>query len=194
MSFHRVTITQLYGAQTCQNVLHFENFDGLMTPQAIANDVLTNWVQKVRSQQSSQLLHATILVQSVSNPNQAPFNLTTNLFGQSFGETRVPTFVAIVFKFLTARAGRHGRGRCFIPGVVTDHLDQYKLSAAGVTNWTNNVVNPIKLAYVPPNNTSPLNLCVREEAGANDLFNTLIDIQVRPVLGVQRRRNIGIGI
>lgn len=194
MSQHRVVISSLYLGQLCQNVLHFDNPDGATQPQAIAQDVFDNWIMKVTIHTGSAVNYFNVLVQNLSNPNEAPFSLAVNRSGQSFAANTMGPFTCKVFKFLTARAGRHGRGRCFIPGIDAQHITLGQLNSGYITNVNSQVITPI-MARFGPGGTSNLNLCVRENDGTDvGIFNPVISIQCRAQLGVQRRRNIGIGV
>lgn len=195
MSNHRVTISGVWYLQTFQNVLHFHNADGLMTPSAIANDVLNNWVQKFKLRQVSSLKYTNILVQNEDNPDLAPFSLAIDVPGTHFNEDRMPSFTCLVLKKLTERAGRHGRGRTFLAGPSTDDAQVGILTSSFIAGFATNCLNPVKAAYVGPGHTSALDLCVKENvAGGPDIYHPLIDLQLRNTYGVQRRRNIGVGV
>jgi hypothetical protein len=195
MSDHRITVSARYGGQLMQNVLHFKNTDGALSPAALANNVLVNWVRKVKLCQTSDCNNFAILVQNLSAPTTAAFNLPISEPGTQPSEHRMPTFVSAVFKYSTAFAGRHGRGRSFIPGVPTDFVFDWQLSPAGIVNYQTNVVTPIVAAFVS-GGVAGMPLCVREHVpgSGTDILHEVIAIAVRQQLGVQRRRNIGIGV
>lgn len=194
MSNHRVTVSALYGGQLCQNVLHFINLDGVKTPQQIANSVLVNWVRKVKVQQTNALTNFNILVQNADNPGLAPFSLAIQEPGTGLGESRYPTFACMVLKYLTNFGGRSGRGRSFIPGIPTDFIQNWVFSAAAITGFTTNVITPVLAAWGPTGNDG-MSLCVRGKAGENSWeYHPIIAINARTQVGVQRRRNVGIGV
>lgn len=194
MSSHRVVISALEYGQTCQNVLHFTNPDGFLTPQQIATDVFNNWVMKVSENQNGQLIYTSILVQNLDDPNLAPFNLIVARQGQSFNDRRIPASLAGVIKLSTARAGKHGRGRVFLAGVVSDHMQDGQYTPTGLVFLQQNMVDPLFAAYGPSSTISPLLLCVREKLQGGFALHPVIAMQLRSVIGVQRRRTIGVGV
>lgn len=195
MSHHRVTISGVWYLQTFQNVLHFRNLDGLLSPQAIANDVLTNWVNRFKQRQVSSLKYTNILVQNEDNPNLAPFSLAIDVPGTHFNEDRMPSFTCLVLKKLTERAGRHGRGRVYLAGPSTDDAQVGIMTSSFIAGFKTVCLDPAKASYVGPGHTSALDLCVREEApDGTFVYHPLIDLQLRNTYGVQRRRNIGVGV
>lgn len=190
MSHHRVVISGLMYGQTVQNVLHFINNSNALTPQQIALDVKNNWVDKVSIFQNANLVYSNILVQNLSDQILAPFSLTIFRQGQGFNDRRNTSTQCYVIKLVTARAGRHGRGRVFLGGVQSDSIQDGFLTSTALESWNTQVINVIKSAYIGGVGNA-LELCVREKSGA---MNPTIDIQMRSLLGVQRRRNIGVGI
>jgi hypothetical protein len=183
----------LYG-QTCQNVLHFINPDGVLTPQQIASDVVTNWITPLKAQQPFQLSYFNILVQNIDTPTEAPYSLAVAIAGTRAGEDRMPSFACWVLKLLTGFRGRHGRGRVYIAGVYTDSVQLGICTPTFRTQFETNQITPIMNAYGPTGSGSPLSLAVRAQSGSGFELHPIASIQLRSTLGTQRRRNIGIGI
>jgi len=194
MSNHRVVVTGLMYGQTCQNVLHFINPDGLQTPQQMAIDINTHWVLPISNNINGQLIFTSILVQNLDDPQLAPFNLIIARQGQSFNDRRVPSTLCHVIKLSTTRAGKHGRGRSYIPGVTSDSMQDGQFTPTGLVFLQQNMVDPLFAAYGPSSTISPLNLCVKEKTQGGFVLHPVIAMQLRSVIGFQRRRNIGVGV
>lgn len=190
MSDHRVVCSATLYGQTVQNVLHLKNRNNAFTQVQIANDVVSNYISQVRKRQQSDLVWNSVLVQNLSNPVEAPFSLIINLAGQSFSSLSMPSFASYVIKLSTGFAGRHGRGRIFVPGINFNSNEKGFFTPAEITQWETNVFPAFRAAYISnPNNT--LALCVRASDGQ---MHEVTAAQLRTVVGCQRRRMPGIGI
>jgi hypothetical protein len=166
--------------------------DGLTGLQGTALDLQTNWVNKHTLRQGPQVRYTNILVQDMDDPLLAPFSLTIDRQGQWSASDRVPPFAALVVKKVTATGGRHGRGRMFFPGIAPDSFQDGQFTSGYLQQWIDNFTGPVMARY-GPTGTSNLNFMLRANLPDGAILVPVISFQPRPILGVQRRRNIGVG-
>jgi len=178
----------LYG-QLVQNVLHFNNPNDVLTLQAIANLIDGSWLSKITLRQQSDLVWTNILVTSLGDVQTAPFSLVIQRQGQSFSSKSIPSFAAFVLRLSTNRFGRQGRGRVFIPGVNFNSCENGLFTPAEVTQWETNVLPTIRQQFLEANNAT-LPMVVHHKGGGSD---DVTAIQLRNVVGCQRRRMPGVG-
>ena len=193
MSILRVTTTAFRYGQAHQNVLHFNNPDGATPLATAATDVRDNWVNKVTIHLASTLRYLNILVQDITNPAEPAVSLAIDRLGQSFGDTTFASFACMVFKLQTDFGGRHGRGRVFLGGMAANFMTDGILNSGYIINVNNDIVAPI-MARFGPSGTSNLELGVLQRGGGGPTLHPVQSIQVRSTMGVQRRRNIGVGV
>jgi len=190
MAAHRVVLSGLNFGQLHQNVLHFIVDNNAQTPAQLAADVKTNWIDKVSLQQSSSYRWTNILVQNLDEPGVAPFSLVIDRLGQSFNSLQIASFECYVLKFQTARAGRHGRGRSYLGGVIFDAAQAGICTTSFQATFKTQITDHLNAVYAGDNNPR---LAVRAHGDSIE-FEPVTSIQLRPVIGVQRRRNIGVGV
>lgn len=198
MSVERVTITALFYGQRCQNVLHFNNPDGLFTTMNVCEEVRNEWIGTVANKgihqwTPSNIVWVMVSCQRLGNPPPAPTHLTVNIPGVQGPQSEQIPFACVVLKFQTALAGRRGRGRSYCPGVMqgflTNGLIDADFNAFAATALT--AMN----ARFKAGGSGPLTLLVGPKNGVVLADFTMVEaITVSNFVGVQRRRNIGFGI
>ena len=94
-------------------------------------------------------------------------------------------------QFQTGLAGRKFRGRYYIAAYRQGATQFGQFTANEMTQWQTQM-DLLKSAYTGPNGgTTGLGLLIR---GEKVIHNTPVTaIGMRPILGVQRRRNVGVG-
>lgn len=80
-----------------------------------------------------------------------------------------------------------------MPGVHQDNFVNNVITSGNLLQWQNDFIAPVMARY-GPDHTSPLRLCVRANMPDGPVLNPVIAMQLRTILGVQRRRNTGVGI
>lgn len=188
--FARATFSGLRYGQLCQNVVHFEWLGISWDPVAIANHLAANWLPKVVWFSGTGFRYSAVLVQDATNPNLQTATLSVDLAGNVFDDNRCPPFVACVLKIQTLQGGRSGRGRIFLPGVAHDSM-QNGLFQANFQQTRQPRIDELKVLY-GLSGTSQLRLGLFNRT--TNAFNGMSNLTLRPVPGVQRRRNIGIGV
>lgn len=192
MADYRVTVSGTNAGQLVQHVFHIQDPDGATGLEGTALDLSTNWVNRHTLRQGPQVRYTNILVQSATDPLVSPFSLTIDRQGQWSASDRVPPFTALVIKKTTLTGGRHGRGRIFFPGVAPDSFQDGIFTPGYILQWQENFTTPVMARYGPAG-SSPLKLMLRANLPDGAIFVPVTTLQVRPILGVQRRRNIGVG-
>ncbi len=189
----RVTTTFLWYGQQMQNVMHFNNRDGVLSLSQCADDIQTNWVNRVRVQIDDDGKFTAITVRNMDNLTVAPFTKAISILGGAdHGNQQVP-YLSMVLQIYTGVAGKHGRGRIYLPGVSWAHTQNGTFTAQAFTDWNSaTCLNAVRAAYLSPSGTSNLVLGVRNRSDGTFLSAT--ELLIRTVPGVQRRRNIGVGI
>ena len=195
MPIVRVTLDFAMVGQIFQNVLHFENTDGLLTLSQIADDIQANWITPLRTVTDDNGSWVKITVKDMANPTFSPFIKPIAVPGSAdFGNGSVP-FAGIVLLIGTGLAGRRGRGRIFHPASATNSwLNNGIVTAAAQTTWNaEGVLGVIRNNYVlTGGGFSSLHLEVyHRDDNTSTPCNSLV---VRNTFGCQRRRNIGVGI
>jgi hypothetical protein len=95
----------------------------------------------------------------------------------------LPDDVAVVVSRLTTTPGKSGRGRLYFAGLNSDMVDNNRLNAGGITQWTS-VAAQLKLPVVNQTMTwSPANLSRKTTQ-----FHAAVDFILEPVLGTRRDR------
>lgn len=186
----RVTLSGLRYGQVTQNVLHFDHQTEIWDPQAIVTDIVNNWIPQAIRFSGTQFFYKSVLAQCVNDPTKPTFTLAVNIAGTQFDDQRCPGTTASVIKLSTGTGGRHGRGRIFFAGPASDAF-QFGIHQATFSGQAAGFLATLMARY-GPGGTSNLRLSILNRSN-----NTLIPVtgmQLRTVPGVQRRRNIGIGI
>jgi hypothetical protein len=191
MSIHRIIVTATYLNQRAQNVLHFQIPDGSMTDAQITDEIKTNWVTQLKALQNSLLLYQTISTQRISGTVTVPSVLSiVGYTGDLVGPGYHPC-IAGIFSIRTATAGRHGRGRFYLGGIhgATVLNGIYETNAFAAFNtkagllqsrYKSGGTGPMTLGVMPP-----------KQPGS---FTAMSELRVMPTFGIQRRRNIGVGV
>lgn len=195
MSYHRVTITGRYHGQTIQNVIHLRNLDGTHSNQAIAAFIVSDWVPVFQNLHHNSFQYVSAEVREILTPTPGPaFNLPFTLVGGG-GTTESPSFSCFKLRFGTALAGKKFRGRYYIGGISQALFNSgMVISATGITRLqavSNNIVQ--KWCGVGPGAIPGLDLVIAHKD--TQILPTLVISCIHaPIQGVQRRRNLGVGI
>lgn len=194
MSVLKITTSGTYLGAVMQNVLHFDNPDGVTTLDAAAADIRDNWAALMRNAHCSGFTYTNISVRDVSSPASQTLNLPYSAAG--VGEPSAPHMVlAFILTLRGAAAGRHGRGRVYIAAPRSGWVTNSQMTAAGMSYMQTNVINPIAARFVGSGRTSNLQLCIADYGGGDPpVLTSVTSLVLRQYMGVQRRRNINVGI
>jgi hypothetical protein len=191
MTLFRATIIQTMYGQQIQNVLHFEHFSSdPATSSLLADAISATWIPNVRLMQTAALIYTGIKVQMLES-QFPPFVKTVNVAGQFGHDDQMTTYSAFVLRLRTAFAGKTGRGRLYIAGVLKGWTTNGLVTQDRINAWNLEIVD-IMQAH-GPGGTSDFKLGVCPSKAPFN-FKPVTSMQIAPTLGVQRRRNIGIGV
>src|SRR6266478_6455767 len=190
MSVMRVIMDGLYLAKKCQNVLHFNNPDGASSHENIRDELIAHWLPILRNMQNNGLSYTQVSIQTVSSPPDVASLFPLSGQSGALSGAGAPSVLCGLFSIRTSFPGRHGHGRFYSFGVhqdsVLNGVFQSGALAAYVTA-ANSLVDRYKTG-----GTGPITLVVCPRADPSS-FHPMTAIIVRPVFGIQRRRNIGVG-
>jgi len=190
MSIVRVVMTGSILGQRVQNVLHFNNPDGALSNFAISEELKPNWITVLRNVQNNQLQWVEISVQRVDTAGFSADVFTVTAAAGSLSGPAALTFACPVVSIRTGVAGRAGHGRFYIFGLHGESIDNGSFESGAFAAYQVRV-NDLKNRY-KSGGTGPITLGVCSRSNPID-FKPMTDLIVRPVLGVQRRRNLGVG-
>ena len=189
--FRVTTIAQMYGQQ-CQNVLHFSGPSSDPNQlQALALDVIANWINLVKQRVSGDLVWNQVQVRLLSS-QFATHNETISIGGTAGTSNQLWGVHAFILRIRAATIGRSSRGRVYIPGVLPGQMQAGFWQASTVQAWFN-ITNAVMEAY-GPGGTSPFRLGIAPKVNSTANFKEAVSLQLGPLPGVQRRRQVGIGI
>lgn len=193
MSIFRITLTGFLFGQTIQNVLHFDNVDGALTEAQAATEMSTQWLQQIKTIQITSFTWSLINVQNVSTlPRPSAYNLPVNIAGTQAASNPITVFLAHVIRLRTGLSGRKGRGRIYIAGPSSGEMANGILTAASIAKWET-ILNVLRGRYLI-NGSTQLRLGVFHRAELGGTITACSEMTVAPVPGVQRRRNVGVGV
>lgn len=186
----RVTLSGLRYGQVCQTVVHFDHQTEIWDAQAIVTEIVNNWLPQAIRFSGTEFFYKSVLAQCINDPTKPTFTLAINIAGTQFDDQRCLGFVCSVIKLSTGTGGRHGRGRIFFPGPASDAF-QFGVHQATFTAQAAGFLNTLMQRY-GPGGTSDLRIGLLNRT--THTLTPVTGMQLRAVPGVQRRRNIGIGI
>lgn len=192
MSVIRVTISGVCLGQTMQNVLHFTNPDDTLTLPAVCTDIRDNWLASMSNCSTSSFTYTLVRADRVDVASPpSPATLAVAVAGVGTPTTN-HVVLCFIFKLRTGVGGRRGRGRIYTMAPRADWISNSVPTGAGSAFMTGTVI-PALLARYGPTGASPLILGVASRDDPTDI-KSVESIAVANYMGVQRRRNIGVGI
>ena len=179
----------LYG-QLIQNRLYMRS-EEFQEPDEVAAHIRNTWVNTVKFLQHSGLRYTQIQVTRIDEGPNLQATLLLNVTGGQSQETQETSFAAGVLQFKTGLAGRQFRGRYYLAAIRMGATQFGQFTESEFNLWTTQI-NILKGAFIGPQGGSTgLQLIIRHSGQIAD--TPVTDIGLRPTLGVQRRRNIGVG-
>lgn len=194
MAVFRCTITATaYNQISVQNVVHFSWTDFAGPLSQVTTELVNGWITILRATQTNSIIYRNVSVYEVGT-GVTPTNLPMNLQGQDLGDPNASMPVlAVKLRIRTGIAGRTGRGRIYVFGIRQAHWSFGQLTAAGITTWQGRV-DALKQRYIGPNQTGPMNLGVMNRSDDPSAFKLADELTLSTIPGIQRRRNLGVGI
>lgn len=193
MTTERIDLLQQYRGRQVQNTFYVSNPEGSMPLDVVANNIEAAWIPPFRgSQFTSHLYHTIIVTRVLPTGNPLQHVKAINILGTGSSLT-LHGSLSYVIKFGSGLAGRKNRGRYYIAGVASGFFETSTeiISAAGNTFFTN-MCNQLKAAFTGNTPSSGLGLVIWHR-GPEPSTTSVVQITQRSVLGLQRRRNVGVG-
>jgi hypothetical protein len=193
MATVRVIVQGIFMGQACWTVLHGNVPDYVTANLAtIAADFRDNYCNTyVKPRLPSEFTFTNINVQPVHGSTDSALNLAISIQGTSgSGSNMLPT-TCCVLRLFTGFAGRHGRGRIYLPGLGPACLSFGQIASGCLTVYQT-TCDQI-LARYGSSGPSIFDLVIANRADLSDL-KPVLAMSPRVIPGVQRRRSIGVGI
>ncbi|HEY9758858.1 MAG TPA: hypothetical protein V6C97_27060 [Oculatellaceae cyanobacterium] len=188
--FRVTTISRMYG-QEIQNVFHLlgPSADPLEM-SAIADHVAANWIVQIKNRQSAAVVYSTVKVRLLES-QFPPFVKTINIPGAWNFDDEISTVLSFILRLRSNEIGKRGRGRMYIAGVLKGWTTNGLVDSDIIVSWNSTIANLMGVYGPGGSGNYRLTICPSKAP-----FSTreVTSMQVAPTLGVQRRRNIGIGV
>jgi len=196
MALYRVTLIGTISGNTFENVLHITTSDVTPTAaQSLANYMRDNWIANIKKFQGTQAVYFIINVRSLENLAPAPFNLNVNIPGTG-GPTQAGDnpFTCAVLRLQTNVAGRTGRGRYHMPGVLLATSANLGILTQTTLNAWQPTLNTMMAAFNVTGNASNYSLVICNRQQPLQSIKAVTNLLFRVNLGTMRSRNYGIGV
>lgn len=188
----RAIVMGSFMGQSAWTVLHFDAPDYVTTDlNALAIDIRDNYCQFVKPRMTAEFSFINIQTQPVFGSPDAAFNLTVAIVGTAGGSATTLPSTCCVLRLFTGLAGKHGRGRIYLPCLGPACLSFGLITPACITAYQT-TADQI-LARYGPTGPSAFTLQVLNRSDLSSGLNVTA-ISPRTTPGNQRRRGIGIGI
>lgn len=200
---YRIQPFYVVDQQTCLWTMDFimtSSAQSATSEQNLATTFNTAMATAIRGFLAADCFYVGVKVTCLTTPARIGFMFnvaTANQSGQVAGNHLPSQMAAIISKY-TSTKGQHGRGRFYLPGVpiqfTTPATDCDRINAAGVT-----AMGAINTALLGGAITDSANVALpavtqRVAAGAAVTHGQVIaQLQSRLLLGVIRRRRVGVG-
>ena len=193
MAIFRTTLTASFRGMLMQNVLHFDTHGSGIQPNTINEIVRDQWISEYKFFSVDQVIWINIASQIVDPTTGFSSNLAINIpcTGNITSASDHPSICEKI-KVFTATAGRHGRGRIYAPvaslfganvGVLKPETIAARNARLDTLLARFNDDNPqfgITYGIIPRDTPSA--------------FKPAVLMRLDSRYGIQRRRNIGVGV
>jgi len=193
MAIYRLTLFgDLYGA-TVLNVFFFRKADGSASDMSLlCTRFRDNFLNDWRGLVINNCHWSKVKVDHLDSFTPFPsVELTFSLAGGGGFTNEMTPIKCFVIRTFTDFGGRRGRGRKYWPGATDNGLAAGLFQAIVINNWTTALGNTLtKWGGATPTQAFNWGLVSRDDLFT---FRAITHANLRPSLGVQRRRNIGVG-
>lgn len=190
MPIDLVVINQILYSQLVQNRIYVQT-ESFQEVNEVAAHIRNSWINTIRQLQHSLLQYHSIVVTRVDGGVGQHTELLSQVTGAQAGESQTTSFHCGVIQFKTGKVGRKFRGRYYAAAIRMGGTQFGQFTASEFNNWGVQLAILKDLYTGPTGGSTGMNLLIR---GEGDVHNTAVtEIGMRPILGVQRRRNIGVG-
>lgn len=192
MGVARVTIGQTWFGQVVQNVIHLDDNEGSYDPAAIKTAIETLWIPAVRPLALSTLKYVLLQIRNMSVVGGLTSSYVINITGSAGSAVEGWGPLCYLWSLQTLTGGHSGKGRIYLAGCYPGNIVTGRFISASMDQQVA-AIALISTRFLGASPTSGYNLtvCKREELPTS---HPVVNIVPRDVPGVQRRRNIGVGI
>lgn len=192
MPVWRVTMEGTIYDQRCQNVLHFQaDNEPVNSEQLLATELVNNFFPQLQSLQNNNWFWRRLGIQVVSDQVHPVVVIDIQPIQGILAGTGAHPSIAGLFSIRTSTPGRIGRGRFYMPGVHNASIANGRVEANAMVQYIG-TANAITARY-KFNGPSAFKMCVCPRSNPND-FKLMANVLARSTFGLQRRRNIGVGV
>jgi len=190
MPIWRVLISGTIFAQLWQNRIWVQG-ESFQEAEEICDQIDTGWVNHIKLFQHSGVKYLSISAQSFGEAVNTSFTKSINKTGGQTEETQGLSFSCGLIRFNSALAGRRGRGRYYVAGHRQGATQLGRFVQTELDLWAQQLAI-ISGNFLGDTPATGINLLIRGEEP--NVHNTLVtQMQMTPIIRVQRRRNLGVG-
>lgn len=192
MGVARVTIGQTWFGQVVQNVIHLDYGEVAYNPANIKTAIETLWIPPIRPMQLSTLKYVLLQIRNMHDVGGLTSSYVINITGSAGSAVEGWGPLCYLWSLQTLTGGHRGKGRIYLAGCYPGNVVTGRFISASMDQQVAAIAT-LSTRFLGATPTSGFNLtvCKREELPAS---NPVVNIVPRDVPGVQRRRNIGVGI
>lgn len=190
MPIDRVVISGRLYNQLVQNRIYVQ-CEQFQEVDEVAAHIWNSWINTLRQQQTQSLRYSEVVVTRIEPPSNTSFSDVRSVLGFHQEEPQALSFGAGVIRFQTGLAGRQNRGRYYAAGYRQGATFLGQFTADELTQWKAKTDLLQEFYTGPSGGSTGLNLLIRHEKAGG--FTAVTSIAMRPIIGVVRRRNIGVG-
>lgn len=193
MAIVRITLTAAFRGMTVQNVLHFDNHDSGILPTTHCATIRDQWMDEYKFFSVNQVIWINIAYTPLTPALGVTTNLAINIAGASNAtDSRDHPVISEKIRIQTATAGRAGRGRIYAPVASLFGGNVGVVEAATITA-RNARLATLMSRFGGPSPSTGLTLGIAPRGNPGN-FKPATSMFLASTYGIQRRRNIGVGI
>lgn len=190
MSIDRIVISQTLYGQLVQNRVYMQT-EEFQEVAEVAAHIRNFWIPVVAHLQHGGVKYNSIVVtRIVENTGQQHTELI-NINGAQAQETQGLSFCSGVIQFKTGMSGVKHRGRYYVAAIRQGGTQFGMFLPVEHDLWKTQTDILTQSFCGPDGGSTGLALLVRGDDGSH--HDIVTSMGMRPILGVQRRRNIGVG-
>lgn len=194
MAIYRITLTGIrWGSVTMQNVLHFDDEGRGLTDDQVMIEMRDHWCTMWSTIQSNTFGWRNISIQrigAVITPANYPIVVNGQDGVDNLGGTCVTN---LKIRIKTSFPGKAGRGRFYLPAIRDIYWEMGQLEQNAINNLLVPVTN-VHNRYAALQQLGPLKIGVLRRGGSAPDFHAATGLHMSLTPGIQRRRNVGVGV
>ena len=188
----RIIVTGLWHGQTCQNVMHFNDSSASFSGPGCHAQFLISWINRWKVLVGAAFVFTQTAVQNLNDLTLAPTVTPLSIPGTGSDNFHTPSPIALVIKISTGVGGRHGRGRIYVPGMASGGITN-GIYDAGFLGSVAPTMTGLRNDFVTGGTFLTIGVGART-GGVVTVVHSATQLDFRPIPGIQRRRNIAVGI